>query len=112
MIKVKVTSKTSCTPSSSPVILEITISGHSGYAEEGSDIVCAGVSSVFNVVINNVEQSNYDIKVSKSGFGAIKCLTIPSNQDNFLMNCFIKYIKELTNKYSKYVLFEETNTEE
>ena len=31
---------------------EITIKGHSGYAEEGSDIVCASVSSISITTVN------------------------------------------------------------
>lgn len=32
------------------------ISGHSGYAEQGSDIVCAAVSSMAMLVINTVSE--------------------------------------------------------
>ena len=33
------------------------IQGHSGYAEEGSDIVCAAVSSMAMLTINNITES-------------------------------------------------------
>ena len=33
------------------------ISGHSGYAPEGSDIVCASVSSMTVMTINNITES-------------------------------------------------------
>ena len=33
------------------------IQGHSGYAEEGSDIVCAAVSSMAMLTINNITDS-------------------------------------------------------
>ena len=33
------------------------ISGHSGYAESGSDIVCAAVSSMAMLTINNITDS-------------------------------------------------------
>ncbi len=37
--------------------LKFRISGHSGYAEEGSDIVCAAVSSMVMLTINNVTET-------------------------------------------------------
>ena len=33
------------------------IQGHSGYAEEGSDIVCAAVSSMAMLTVNNITES-------------------------------------------------------
>ena len=33
------------------------ISGHSGYAEEGSDIVCAAVSAMAMLTVNNITDS-------------------------------------------------------
>ncbi len=33
------------------------ISGHSGYAEEGSDIICAAISSMAMLTINNITDS-------------------------------------------------------
>ena len=37
--------------------LKFRISGHSGYAEEGSDIVCAAVSSMAMLTVNNITES-------------------------------------------------------
>ena len=35
--------------------------GHSGYAEEGSDIICAAVSSTTELVVNILEQFGVDL---------------------------------------------------
>ena len=43
------------------------ISGHSGYAQEGSDIVCAAVSSASLMVANtitDIQQLNADVAAS------------------------------------------------
>jgi uncharacterized protein YsxB (DUF464 family) len=85
-------------------IISINVYGHSGYAEKGSDIVCASVSSVFNLVINNIQQDNYLITIDENeGLGSIKCKSIPSERDDFLMKCFLGFIENLVKQYDKYV---------
>ena len=39
----------------------ITIDGHSGYAEAGKDIVCAGVTALTENLINSIESLTEDI---------------------------------------------------
>lgn len=41
---------------SSENIIKMQISGHTGYSEEGSDIVCASVSSVVFMALNGIEK--------------------------------------------------------
>lgn len=51
------------------------ISGHSGYAEEGSDIVCAAVSAMTMLTINNITDSfsvNADVSADEEG-AVIEC---------------------------------------
>ena len=38
-----------------PWSLQVIVSGHAGYAEEGKDIVCAGVSTLTNTLANIVQ---------------------------------------------------------
>ncbi len=38
----------------------ITISGHAGYAENGKDIVCAGVSALAQTLIQSIEELTTD----------------------------------------------------
>ena len=37
--------------------------GHSGYGEEGTDIVCAAISSATELVVNILEQFSIDIDI-------------------------------------------------
>ena len=42
----------------------VDIVGHAGYAEQGKDIVCAGVSTLAYTLINNLDRENCGIKYS------------------------------------------------
>ena len=42
----------------------VDIVGHAGYAEQGKDIVCAGVSTLAYTLINNLDRENGGIKYS------------------------------------------------
>lgn len=46
----------------------ITVEGHSGYAENGSDIVCAGVSTLIFAFVNCIldEESNNRLKLTRN----------------------------------------------
>ncbi len=48
-------------------ICKLVVSGHSGYAEEGSDIVCAAVSSSVNLAASVLECAgeNFSMNVGK-----------------------------------------------
>ena len=81
-------------------IVSIVVEGHSNYAESGNDIVCAGVSSVLNVVVNHIDDTNAKIDI-KNGFTSIIYEKEPSERDNFLMNCFKDYILDVEKKYNK-----------
>ncbi|MDO4617576.1 MAG: ribosomal-processing cysteine protease Prp [Lachnospiraceae bacterium] len=39
---------------------DITVSGHAGYSHAGSDIVCAGISSLAQTLIMAIEQETKD----------------------------------------------------
>ena len=49
MIRVKVTYREDC-------ICSLEVTGHAGYAEHGSDIVCAAVSVLVTTTINGIER--------------------------------------------------------
>lgn len=48
-------------------IKEVTISGHSGYAELGKDIVCASISSIVVTTVNGILSISDTIKASDDG---------------------------------------------
>ena len=83
---------------------EITIKGHSGYKEDGSDIVCASVSSICITTVNALISIDEDcVKYTESdGYLNIK---IKKHNDivDKLINNMVNLLKELENNYKKYI---------
>ena len=83
---------------------EITIKGHSGYSKEGSDIVCASVSSICITTVNALISIDEDCVeyTEKDGY-----LNIKINKHNEvidkLINNMINLLKELESQYKKYI---------
>ena len=83
---------------------EITIKGHSGYAEEGSDIVCASVSSIAITTVNSLLRIDEDCieYVEKDGYLNIKIKKHNEIIDKLIDN-MIDLLKELQKEYKKYI---------
>lgn len=70
-----------------PEKLEIDIRGHSGYAKNGSDIVCAGVSTLFYTLVETLFQSS-DMLIERpyfkdsEGRGLVSCKPKPEYEGN------------------------------
>ena len=83
---------------------EITIKGHSGYSEAGSDIVCASVSSICITTVNALLSIDEDCieYVDNDGYLNIK---IKKHNDiiDKLINNMINLLKELETNYKKYI---------
>ena len=83
---------------------EIIIKGHSGYSKEGSDIVCASVSSICITTVNALISIDEDCVeyTEKDGY-----LNIKINKHNKvidkLINNMINLLKELESQYKKYI---------
>ena len=83
---------------------EITIKGHSGYSTEGSDIVCASVSSICITTVNaliSIDEDciSYD---SKDGYLLIKVLKHSEVIDKLIDN-MIALLKDIKKQYNKYI---------
>ena len=83
---------------------EITIKGHSGYSEEGSDIVCASVSSICITTVNALLSIDEDCieYIDKDGYLNIK-IKKHSDVINKLIDNMINLLSELQKDYSKYI---------
>lgn len=82
----------------------ITIKGHSGYDVSGSDIVCAGVSSIAITTINailKIDDSSltYD---KKDGYLKISILKHTEIID-LLIDNMLSLLKEMQEQYKKYI---------
>ena len=85
-------------------INNIEISGHSGYKESGSDIVCASVSSICITTVNGILNiDNKAIKYEESaGYLFIDILKHSNTTDKLILN-MINLLEELNRQYKNYI---------
>lgn len=83
---------------------EITIKGHSGYAESGFDIVCASVSSICITTVNALLSIDEDCieYIENDGYLNIKIKKHNDIIDKLIDN-MINLLKELQKDYKKYI---------
>ena len=79
--------------------------GHAGYANAGSDIVCAAVSVLVINTINSIEQfldeSVFYEADEKSGCIEYRINGIPSDKAKLLLDSLVLGLKEIERNYSK-----------
>ena len=91
-------------------ISRITASGHSGYAEAGSDIVCAGVSALMIAIGNGLEKNIPGITMHSLEDGHLDiCATEPlslqmQQKADLLFNTLAEGLCSLEEAYSAYIL--------
>lgn len=82
----------------------VRISGHSGYAREGNDIVCASVSSAVYMVANTLTEvinADVDIKVSDA-FLELSLRTATSYTDMLIDGLYL-HLNQLSEQYPQYI---------
>ena len=83
---------------------EITVKGHSGYSEAGSDIVCASVSSILITTVNALISFDEDCIIYEESDGYLNIKIKKHNEViDKLINNMINLLKELQNQYKKYI---------
>ena len=95
-------------------IKTIEATGHSGYAESGSDIVCSAVSVLMQNLANGlteVVKASADVKVDEDIPHLSVSLTEQSEEKckyaQMLMQTTILSLKELANGYGKFIKIKE-----
>ena len=85
-------------------------SGHSGYAEEGSDIVCAAVSALTITCVNSLEALlGVQPQIEGGEDGRLKCLvTLPQNEQTvtgiqLLFGSLMLGLEQMAQDWPKYV---------
>ena len=87
-------------------ITQFTVSGHSGFAESGSDIVCASVSSVVWLTINGIEKQNLAKLSYEEDDGFVKCIiSDKSDGADILLDSLVMFITELEKQYDEFLKF-------
>ena len=83
-------------------ILSVKVLGHANYSEKGTDIVCAGISSIVTTTINGI--LSIDNKAityeNKEGFISIENVK-QDNVTNELLNNMLNMFSDLESKYPK-----------
>ena len=95
-------------------IVTIEATGHSGYAEEGSDIVCSAVSTLMQNLANGLTEiikANAKVIVDED-IPHLSISLCEENEEKFkyaqmLMQTTILSLKEVANGYSKFIKIKE-----
>ena len=83
----------------------VRIAGHSGYSEEGSDIVCAAISAMANYFCNAAESFGAKAEVrtdEEKGILSWKLLA-PCSEAVRLAEALCQEVEELEKQYPRYV---------
>ena len=86
------------------LIKYIKISGHSGYSGEGSDIVCASVSSIAITTVNSLIRIDEDCVIYSESDGLLE-IGILKHDDiiDKLLDNMIDLFKALSKDYKDYI---------
>lgn len=81
------------------------ISGHSGYAEEGFDIICATVSSAAYMTANTITDvigAAPELKV-KDGYMYLKLRPDDAQRCSDILDGFVLHMLSLSEQYKQYI---------
>lgn len=82
----------------------IEINGHAGYAEHGKDIVCAGVTALFQTLVKSIRDLTSDCISANVALGA-SSVTFGnlSEEGRLLIDSFFIGICQIANEFPAYV---------
>ncbi len=88
---------------------EIKVEGHSGYAPEGQDIVCSGVSVLIQTLIKSIESFTDDRLnyILKPGFAQVDFGNL-SEAGSLLVDSFFVGISGIADAYPDYIKLTST----
>ena len=82
----------------------IEINGHAGYAEHGKDIVCAGVTALFQTLVKSIRDLTSDrISVNIAPGASSVTFGNLSEEGRLLIDSFFIGICQIANEFSAYV---------
>ena len=82
------------------------VSGHSGYAESGSDIVCAAVSSAVGLaetIINDSLKLSADVSIEPETARVHLEVSSGGDECNAVLSGFERHIRAIRDEYPKYI---------
>ncbi|WP_455015267.1 ribosomal-processing cysteine protease Prp [Mogibacterium diversum] len=83
----------------------VEVNGHAGYMPHGSDIVCAGVSALYQTLEQSAKElTDSDYKTSsEAGYGRICPIGEVSNEYKLLVSSFLIGVNGIASSYPDYV---------
>lgn len=83
----------------------ICVSGHSGYADEGSDIVCSAISTAVMLTSGMLEDVCPEYIINTNSHKAIIDIEVKQMNDmsNIVMKNLYRTLDEISKQYPKYV---------
>lgn len=78
----------------------IEATGHSGYAPKGHDIVCAGVSALFNAFISSAQK---DIEAIETDGLSRAIIKNPTNETMAKYSMLVTGLTDIADEYPEYV---------
>ncbi len=91
------------------------VSGHSGYAEAGSDIVCSAVSALVINTINSIQQFTSDQfrleQDEKTGYIEFHVVSPISNNSNLLLSSLALGLQGISEEYSEYIKLSQVKSQ-
>ena len=83
--------------------VSLEVKGHANSAENGKDLVCAGVSAVINGGLNNLQElKKFDIK-SSDGYAYVEAKEAISSHDEVVIETIITGLKTIEESYSQFI---------
>ena len=90
----------------SDAISKIEVSGHSGYALSGSDIVCASVSSIVITSVNAIIRMDENAISYKKDEGYVEVIVNKHSKEiDILLENMISLLEELGSQYPENIKF-------
>ena len=85
----------------------LSIKGHSGYSTEGTDIVCAAVSVLFQTLVNSLTEYTKDLVSVRSepGDGLIMWRGRISDKGRRLLDSALLGLRDVAEQYPEHVEF-------
>ena len=85
----------------------LTIRGHSGYATQGTDIVCAAVSALFQTLIDSLNEYTNDFVSARiePGDSALIWRGQCSDKARLLLDSCLLGLRDVAEQYPEYVSF-------
>ena len=84
-------------------IVSLEVKGHAKSAEQGKDLVCAGVSTVLTGGFNSLESpKSFELKLEE-GYALAKAIKEVSSHDEVVLETIINSLKTMEESYPQFI---------